>query len=68
MIIPTKLLKMKQHGLERLSGIFEGITSEEVILAKDAHTHTATRELAANYLRQHDIQSMSFYLISMRVK
>jgi PAS domain S-box-containing protein len=39
-------------------GYFEAITSEEVILAKDAHTHTATRELAANYLRQHDIQSM----------
>ena len=39
-------------------GYFEAITSEETILAKDAHSHTATRELSANYLRQHAIQSM----------
>jgi PAS domain S-box-containing protein len=39
-------------------GYFEAITAEEIIIAKEAHTHTATRELLANYLRQHDIQSM----------
>ena len=39
-------------------GYFEAITAEEVIIAKEAHTHTATRELSANYLKQHDIQSM----------
>src|SRR5690606_27866690 len=37
-------------------GYFEAITAEEVIIAKEAHTHTATRELSANYLKQHDIQ------------
>jgi PAS domain S-box-containing protein len=39
-------------------GYFEAITGEEIILAKDAHSHTATRELAENYLLQRGIQSM----------
>ena len=41
-----------------IPGYFEAITSEEIIMAKDAHTHTATRELAENYLIQRGIQSM----------
>ena len=39
-------------------GYFEALTSEEIIRAKDAHTHTATRELAETYLIQRGIQSM----------
>ncbi len=39
-------------------GYFEAITSEEIIRAKDAHAHTATRELAESYLIQRGIQSM----------
>ncbi len=39
-------------------GYFEAITSEETILAKDAHTHMATRELAEKYLIQRGVQSM----------
>ena len=39
-------------------GYFEAITSEEVIQAKDAHTHMATRELSSTHLAQHDIKSM----------
>jgi PAS domain S-box-containing protein len=39
-------------------GYFEAITSEEIIRAKDAHAHTATRELADSYLIQRGIQSM----------
>ena len=39
-------------------GYFEAITSEEIIMAKDAHSHTATRELAESYLIQRGIQSM----------
>ena len=39
-------------------GYFEAITSEEIIMAKDAHAHTATRELAETYLIQRGIQSM----------
>ena len=39
-------------------GYFEAITAEEIILAKDAHTHMATRELAESYLIQRGIQSM----------
>src|SRR5688572_26107937 len=37
---------------------FEAITSEEVIMAKDAHSHTATRELASGYLIPRGIQSI----------
>lgn len=39
-------------------GYFEAITGEETILAKDAYSHTATRELSATYLTKHEIQSM----------
>ena len=39
-------------------GYFEAITSEEIILAKDAHTHMATRELSEKYLSLHGIQSI----------
>ena len=39
-------------------GYFEAITSEEIIMAKDAHAHTATRELAESYLTQRGIHSM----------
>src|SRR5688572_3200403 len=39
-------------------GYFEAITGEEIIMAKDAHSHTATRELAASYLTQRGIHSM----------
>jgi PAS domain S-box-containing protein len=39
-------------------GYFEAITSEEIILAKDAHIHVATRELSGTYLSRHDIKSM----------
>jgi len=39
-------------------GYFEAITSEEIIRAKDAHAHTATRELVDTYLIQRGIQSM----------
>jgi PAS domain S-box-containing protein len=39
-------------------GYFEAITSEEIIRAKDAHSHMATRELAESYLIQRGIQSM----------
>lgn len=37
---------------------FEAITSEVPILAKDAHTHVATRELTESYLVQRGIQSL----------
>lgn len=39
-------------------GYFEAVTSEEIIMAKDAHSHTATRELAETYLIQRGIQSI----------
>lgn len=39
-------------------GYFEAITSEEIIVAKDAHTHMATRELSEGYFIQRGIQSM----------
>ena len=39
-------------------GYFEAITSEEIIRAKDAHIHTATRDLAESYLIPRGIQSM----------
>jgi PAS domain S-box-containing protein len=45
------------HGKD-FPGYFEAVTSEEIILAKDAHTHTATRELSENYLIKRGIQSM----------
>ncbi|MBL0740124.1 GAF domain-containing protein [Chryseolinea lacunae] len=39
-------------------GYFEAVTSEEIIIAKDAHTHVATREFSDVYLSPLDIQSM----------
>jgi PAS domain S-box-containing protein len=39
-------------------GYLEAITAEEIIIAKDAHTHTATRELSEAYLIKRGIQSM----------
>ncbi|HEX6224270.1 MAG TPA: GAF domain-containing protein [Chryseolinea sp.] len=39
-------------------GYFEAVTSEEIIMAKDAHSHTATRELASSYLTPRGIQSL----------
>jgi len=39
-------------------GYFEAISDEEVIIAKDAYTHVATREFAEGYLTGLDIQSM----------
>jgi len=39
-------------------GYFEAITQEEIIAAKDAITHSATREFADVYLRPLNIQSM----------
>lgn len=39
-------------------GYFEAITSEEIIIAKDAHSHTATRELSIDYLTPRGVQSM----------
>lgn len=39
-------------------GYFEAITSEEIIIAKDAHTHLATRELSAGYFNVLSIQSV----------
>jgi len=39
-------------------GYFEAITSEEIIIAKDAQTHVATREFANGYLIPLGIQSM----------
>lgn len=39
-------------------GYFEAITSEETINARDAHSHSATRELAAEIYRTHGIQSV----------
>lgn len=40
-------------------GYFEAITSEEIIVAKDAHTHLATREFSGDYLTAQKIQSMA---------
>jgi PAS domain S-box-containing protein len=45
------------HGRD-FPGYLEAITTEEIIIAKDAHTHTATRELSENYLIKRGIQSM----------
>jgi len=39
-------------------GYFEAVTSEEIIVAKDAQTHVATREFANGYLIPLGIQSM----------
>lgn len=39
-------------------GFFEAVTSEEVVIAKDALTHAATRELAADYLTPKGIRSV----------
>jgi PAS domain S-box-containing protein len=39
-------------------GYFEAVSREEVIVAKDAHTHPATKEFSAGYLTDLGIQSM----------
>jgi PAS domain S-box-containing protein len=39
-------------------GYFEAVSSEEIIVAKDAHTHVATREFSEGYLRSLKIESM----------
>ncbi len=39
-------------------GYFEAVTSEEIIIAKDAHTHQATSEFSEVYLRPLSIYSM----------
>ena len=39
-------------------GYFEVVSSEAIIVAKDAHTHVATREFSEGYLRQLKIESM----------
>jgi PAS domain S-box-containing protein len=39
-------------------GYFEAVTSEEVIIAKDAHQHSATREFSDSYLTPLKIESM----------
>jgi PAS domain S-box-containing protein len=39
-------------------GYFEAVSSEEIIVAKDAHTHVATREFSDGYLRSMKIESM----------
>ncbi len=39
-------------------GYLEAVTSEEVILAKDAHTHPATREFSLSYFQTYSIQSV----------
>ncbi|MBA4058190.1 MAG: hypothetical protein C0490_25970 [Marivirga sp.] len=39
-------------------GYFEAVTSEEIIIAKDAHTHLATREFSESYLTPLRIESM----------
>jgi PAS domain S-box-containing protein len=39
-------------------GYFEAVSSEEIIVAKDAHTHLATREFSEGYLRPLKIESM----------
>lgn len=39
-------------------GYFEAVTSEEIIIAKDAHTHLATREFSESYLTPMRIESM----------
>jgi PAS domain S-box-containing protein len=39
-------------------GYFEAVTSEAIIIAKDAHTHVATREFSEGYLRPLKIESM----------
>ena len=39
-------------------GYFEALTSEETIIAKEAHTHPATRELATELYRSAGIQSV----------
>jgi len=39
-------------------GYFEAVSSEEIIVAKDAHTHVATREFSEGYLRPLKIESM----------
>ena len=39
-------------------GYFEAVTSEAIIIAKDAHTHLATREFSEGYLRPLKIESM----------
>jgi PAS domain S-box-containing protein len=39
-------------------GYFEAVTSEEIIVANEAHTHTATRELSTDYLTPRGVQSV----------
>ena len=39
-------------------GYFEAVSSEEIIIAKDAHIHVATREFSEGYLRPLKIESM----------
>jgi len=39
-------------------GYFEAVTREEIIIAKDAHTHLATREFSEVYFKPLGIQSM----------
>ena len=39
-------------------GYFEAVTSEEIIVAKDAHTHVATREFSEGYFTTLKIESM----------
>src|SRR5688572_6368641 len=39
-------------------GYFEAVTSEAIIIAKDAHTHVATREFSEGYLGPLKIESM----------
>ncbi len=45
------------HGRD-FPSYFEAVTSEEIIIANDANTHTATREFSDVYLRPLGIQSM----------
>jgi len=39
-------------------GYFEAVTREEIIAAKDAHAHPATREFSLDYFRTYSIQSV----------
>lgn len=55
----TKLFDNAEDLLAKdFPGYFESVTGEDVISARDAYTHPATRELSDAYLRPLDIQSV----------
>lgn len=48
----------QELSARQLPGYFEALTSEETVIAKDALSHPATRELAIDHYRTNSIQSV----------